>query len=75
MHYRRNIIFLKDILLLALTSFGGPQAHIALFLKYLVNKRRYLSEVELMEINGLCQMLPGPSSTQTLTAIDRKSVV
>ncbi len=72
MHYRRNIIFLKDVLLLALTSFGGPQAHIALFLKYLVNKRRYLSEAELMEINGLCQMLPGPSSTQTLTAISYK---
>ncbi len=65
----RHFIFLKDILLLAFTAFGGPQAHIALFLKILVNKRRYLTEEKLLEINGLCQMLPGPSSTQTLIAI------
>ncbi len=72
MHYLRHIIFLRDVFLLALTAFGGPQAHIAMFLKYLVNKRAYLSEAELLEINGLCQMLPGPSSTQTLTAIGYK---
>jgi chromate transporter len=65
----RHLVFLKDILLLAFTAFGGPQAHIALFLKQLVNKRRYLTEEKLLEINGLCQMLPGPSSTQTLIAI------
>jgi chromate transporter len=65
----RQLIFLKDILLLSLTAFGGPQAHIALFLKVLVNKRRYLTEEKLLEINGLCQMLPGPSSTQTLITI------
>jgi chromate transporter len=65
----RQLIFLKDIFLLSLTAFGGPQAHIALFLKVLVQKRRYLTEEKLLEINGLCQMLPGPSSTQTLVTI------
>ncbi|MDO6390606.1 chromate efflux transporter [Pontibacter sp. BT731] len=65
----RYYIFLKDVLLLALTSFGGPQAHIALMLRLLVNKRRYLTEQELIELNALCQILPGPTSTQTLTAI------
>ena len=65
----RYYIFLKDVLLLALTSFGGPQAHIALMLRLLVNKRRYLTEQELLELNALCQILPGPTSTQTLTAI------
>jgi chromate transporter len=68
----RYFIFLKDVLLLALTTFGGPQAHIAHFLKVLVVKRRYLSEEDLMELNSLCQILPGPTSTQTLTAIGFK---
>ena len=55
-----------------MTTFGGPQAHIAHFLKVLVQKRNYLSEEDLMEINSLCQVLPGPTSTQTLTAIGYK---
>ena len=37
--------------------------------KLLVDKRGYLTEKELIELNALCQILPGPSSTQTLTAI------
>lgn len=65
----RFFIFLKDVLWLALTAFGGPQAHIAHFQRILVDKRKYLDEAELLELNSLCQILPGPSSTQTLTAI------
>jgi len=65
----RYYIFLKDVLVLALTAFGGPQAHIALMFKLLVEKRRYLTDQELIELNALCQILPGPTSTQTITAI------
>ncbi|HEX7016716.1 MAG TPA: chromate efflux transporter [Cyclobacteriaceae bacterium] len=61
--------FLRDVFLLALTTFGGAQAHIAHFHKILVARRGYLTEEELMELNSLCQILPGPTSTQTLTAI------
>ena len=68
----RYLTFLKDILLLSVTTFGGPQAHLAYFLKILVQKRQYLSEEDLMEITSLCQVLPGPTSTQTLTAIGYK---
>jgi len=68
----RYYIFLKDVLWLALTTFGGPQAHLGHFQKVLVKKRNYLSAAELMELNSLCQILPGPSSTQTLTAIGFK---
>jgi chromate transporter len=57
------------VLKLALTAFGGPHAHLAHFQKIFVDQRRYLSEGDLMELNSLCQILPGPSSTQTLTAI------
>jgi len=65
----RYYIYLRDVLLLAVTAFGGPQAHIALFIDVLVRKRGYLNEKELIELNALCQILPGPTSTQTITAI------
>jgi chromate transporter len=59
-------------MVLAVTAFGGPQAHIAMFLDLLVKKRGYLSEEDLIELNALCQVLPGPTSTQTITAIGYK---
>ncbi|WP_434086403.1 chromate efflux transporter [Hymenobacter canadensis] len=65
----RGIIFLKDVAALAVTAFGGPQAHTAMMLRLLVDKRRYLTSAELLEIMALCQLLPGPTSTQTITAI------
>jgi chromate transporter len=65
----RYFIFLRDVAILSLTSFGGPQAHLAHFQNVLVNKRKYLSENDLTEIYALCQVLPGPTSTQTLSAI------
>lgn len=68
----RHIIFLRDVLGLSISAFGGPQAHLALFLKIFVEKRNYLSEKDLIELNALCQVLPGPTSTQTITAIGYK---
>lgn len=65
----RRFIFLKDIFILAFSAFGGPQAHIAMMLRLLVEKRKYISEEELLELQALCQILPGPTSTQTITAI------
>lgn len=65
----RGIIFLKDVAALALTAFGGPQAHLAMMFRLLVDKRRYLTSAELVELTALCSMLPGPTSTQTITAI------
>jgi chromate transporter len=65
----RYYIFLRDVLGLAVSAFGGPQAHLALFQERLVRRRGYLSEADLLEINALCQVLPGPTSTQTLALI------
>ncbi len=64
--------FLKEVLYLSFTCFGGPQAHIAHFQKILVDKKKYLSEGDLLELNALCQVLPGPTSTQTLSAVGYK---
>ena len=60
------------MLLIALTGFGGPQIHYTQFYKKLVLKRKYLNESELKELNSLCNILPGPTSTQTITAIGFK---
>jgi chromate transporter len=68
----KHLDFLWDVLLLACTSFGGPQVHFALFLDRLVKKREYVTEAELFEIQALCSVLPGPTSTQMITAIGLK---
>lgn len=65
---KKNIYF-KDVLILALICVGGPGSHIVLFLKRLVEDKKYLTEKEFLEIYSFCQILPGPTSTQTITAI------
>ncbi|HEY9197066.1 MAG TPA: chromate efflux transporter [Mucilaginibacter sp.] len=66
---KRQLLFLRDVLIYTFTAFGGPQAHIAVLLREFVQKRHYITEEELMELNALSQVLPGPSSTQTLVGI------
>jgi chromate transporter len=68
----RHIPFLKAVLLHSITAFGGPQGHIGMMLKTFVYKRRDITEDELIEYNSFCQLLPGASSTQTLTLIGYK---
>jgi chromate transporter len=68
----RYFIFLRDIFILSVSAFGGPQAHLALMFETMVNKRNYLTEDELIELHALCQILPGPTSTQTITALGFK---
>ena len=68
----RHIPFLKAVFLYSLTAFGGPQGHFGMMLKYFVHKRKDLTEEELVEYNSFCQLLPGASSTQTLTLIGYK---
>jgi len=68
----RHIPFLRSVFLHSLTAFGGPQAHLAMLMKTFVKQRPYVSEEELMEYNAFCQLLPGASSTQTITLIGYK---
>lgn len=68
----RHFHFMKSVFLHSLTAFGGPQAHIAMMMKTFVRQRPYVTEQELMEYNAFCQLLPGASSTQTLTLIGYK---
>lgn len=68
----RHIPFLRTVFLHSITAFGGPQAHIGLMMKNFVDRRPYITKEELMEYNAFCQLLPGASSTQTLTLIGYK---
>jgi chromate transporter len=68
----KQFLFIRDVIIFTLTAFGGPQAHIAIMLKDFVQKRHYINETELLELNALTQVLPGPSSTQTLIGIAYK---
>jgi chromate transporter len=69
---RRHIPFLKAVLIHSVTAFGGPQGHFGMMIKNFVHHRHDITEQELLEYNAFCQMLPGASSTQTLTLIGYK---
>ncbi|WP_343669396.1 chromate efflux transporter [Chitinophaga sp.] len=70
--FLRHIPFLRAVFLHSLTAYGGPQGHLAMMLKTFVQQRRDVTEQELMEYNAFCQLLPGASSSQTLTLIGYK---
>ena len=72
MNITRHIPFLKEVLKYALTAFGGPQGHIGMMMRSFVEKRRDITETELMDYLSFCQMLPGPSSSQTVALIGYK---
>ena len=68
----RHVPFLKNVLLYSVTAFGGPQAHVAMMMKIFVDKTPYITKEELLEYNAFCNLLPGASSTQTVTLIGYK---
>ncbi len=68
----RHIPFLRAVFMHSITAFGGPQGHLGMMLKTFVDRRRDVTKEELMEYISFCQLLPGASSTQTLTLIGYK---
>ena len=55
---------LRVALGLGLTSFGGPIAHLGYFERSYVRHRRWLSSQDYAGLVALCQMVPGPASSQ-----------
>ncbi|WP_449440533.1 chromate transporter [Pedobacter steynii] len=72
MSSKRQLLFIRNVILFTFTAFGGAQAHLALLLRYFVRDVKYITEEELLELNALAQVLPGPASTQTLVGIAYK---
>ena len=54
----------KVALGLGLTSFGGPVAHLGYFERTYVQHRNWLSSDDYAGLVALCQMVPGPASSQ-----------
>ncbi len=70
--FSRHIPFLRMVLWHSVTAFGGPQGHYGMMMRRFVQRRKDITEQELMEYTAFCQLLPGASSTQTLTLIGYK---
>ncbi len=68
----RHRLFLGEIFKIAISAFGGPEMHLALFSKRLVHEKKFFTQNELLETFSICQMLPGPTSTQTLITLGYK---
>ncbi len=68
----KELLFLRNVFFFTFTSFGGAQAHIPLLLRYFVQRNSFIEEEELLELNALSQLLPGPASTQTLIGMAYK---
>lgn len=64
--------FIKDVFICSLGAYGGPASHYGIFTDQLVEKKKYVSEEELVELIALCSILPGPTSTQTIVSVGYK---
>jgi chromate transporter len=53
----------------ALLSFGGPAAQIALMHRILVEERRWISDRRFLHALNYCMLLPGPEATQLATYV------
>jgi chromate transporter len=49
---------------LGLSSFGGPIAHLGYFERTYVRERNWVTSSQYAELVSLCQILPGPTSSQ-----------
>ena len=66
---RSPLAVLVAFLKLGVTSFGGPVAHLGFFRTEFVARRRWLDEAAFADIVALCQILPGPASSQVGIAL------
>jgi chromate transporter len=49
---------------LSLLGFGGPQAHLALMLDEVVERRRWITREHFLQLAGVTNLIPGPNSSE-----------
>jgi chromate transporter len=49
---------------LGFTAFGGPAAHIAMMREEVVRRRRWISDERFVDLMGVANLIPGPTSTE-----------
>jgi len=54
------LLFLK----LGTIAFGGPAAHIAMMRDEVVEKRKWMTDEEFLDLNSAASLIPGPNSTE-----------
>jgi chromate transporter len=54
------LLFLK----LGTIAFGGPAAHIAMMRQEVVERRKWLTDEEFLDLNSAANLIPGPNSTE-----------
>jgi chromate transporter len=57
---------------LGCTAFGGPIAHLGYFQNEFVRRRKWIGEEAYADLVALCQLLPGPASSQVGLALGWK---
>jgi len=66
---RKHFHFLKSVLVFSLSAFGGPQGQFGMMVKTFVEKEKYISLPDLLNLNAFCQLLPGATATQTVSLL------
>ncbi len=61
-------LFLK----LGFFAYGGPAAHTAMMNEEVVQKRKWLSESEFLDLIGFTNLIPGPNSTELAILVGYK---
>src|SRR5215469_13177430 len=54
---------------LGLLAFGGAAGHVAIMRRELVGRRKWISEQDFLDLFGIMNLIPGPSSTETVIAL------
>src|SRR5690242_15533058 len=62
---RKRLVEIFTLFLrLGFTAFGGPAAHIAMMRDEVVRRRKWLSDERFVDLMGVTNLIPGPSSTE-----------
>src|SRR3712207_1834356 len=56
---------------LGFIAFGGPAVHIAMMRNEVVERRRWMSEQEFLDLMGATNLIPGPNSTELAIHLGR----